>query len=434
MTGPAPPRLVRPDYDGGSLPNLGVTVAAATGFRAAGAPPVVPPLRAGLDPFGGRRAEGPIVLLLVDGLGAGDLRRWAAGGGRFGPRWAEGGRTITTVFPSTTTAALTSLSTGVPPARHGLVGYRQYLPGFGVVGDMLKMSVAGLPGTEQLIGPDWRPDLLSGAPTLFRRGLRATALTRDRFKGTGFTRILYDGAEFVGYATATDLAHELLALLERPRPPAVVFAYWDELDTIHHLKGPASSFAALELDRLAGLFAHVAGRLSPARRRRTRLLVTGDHGQVPASVDGRIELQRHPELLALLDRPLSGDRRAGFLSVRRGRSLEVRRRLDDLLPPGSRVIGMERALRAGYFGGPPYHPEIRERLGDLLVLVPPPHGLTYVPPGQRPPTRHLFGAHGGMEAEEMQVPLLSRRFDDLDDGSGPPPAPRGVARPSRARR
>jgi hypothetical protein len=278
---------------------------------------------------------------------------------------------------------------------------------------MLKLSAAGWPGQDLLVGPDWTPEHVTGAPTLFRQGLRATALSRDRFQPTGFTRVLYDGAEFVGYATATDMAQELTLLLERPRPPPVVYAYWDELDTLHHLKGPTPRLAALELDRLAGLIAHVAGRLSGTLRDRTTLVVTGDHGQVPSTRAGRIALERIPGLMGHLSRPLSGDRRAGFLGIRPGHEPEVRRILSRHLPRGSRLIPMPEALRAGLFGPPPFHPEIEQRLGDLLALVPSPYGLTYLPPGAARPRRHLFGAHGGMEPEEMTVPLVSLSFRQL---------------------
>ena len=57
---------------------------------------------------------------------------------------------------------------------------------------------------------------------------------------------------------------------------------------------------------------------------------------------------------------------------------------------------------------------VRVVCGDLLVLVPSPYGLTYLPPGAAPPARHLFGAHGGLEAEEMQVPRVVLPFAALD--------------------
>src|SRR5690242_15887382 len=67
------------------------------------------------------RTADAVVLLVLDGLGWNAVQDHAASM----PRLAqlEGGA-ITTVAPSTTATALTSISTGLPPARHGIVGYR----------------------------------------------------------------------------------------------------------------------------------------------------------------------------------------------------------------------------------------------------------------------------------------------------------------------
>ena len=387
--------------------NLAVSVFRAAGGRVSAGPPLAPGLDADLDPFAGSTAPGPIVVLLVDGFGHAQLKDWRSTGSRRAHTWSGLARPITTVFPSTTTAALTSLSTGTPPARHGLVGYRQYLPRYGVVADLLKMSPVGVAGRDLLIGPRWRPSDLSGVPTLFRRGLRASALTREQFRGTGFTRLLYDGAEFVGYATGTDLARGLAQLLGRRNPPKVVFAYWDELDTIQHLRGPDRGLTSLELERVAHLVEHVAGAVPERRRRSARVVISGDHGQVPATVRSRVRLDAIPSIVAELARPLAGDRRAGFLLARPGRVTALRAALGRVLPTGARVVGMRDALRAGLFGPPPFHPEIDQRLGDLLVLVPSPAGLTYRTPGSALASRHLFGAHGGLEPDELVVPLVA---------------------------
>lgn len=396
--------LVAPRYDGRSIVNLAVSA-----FRAAGRSGLsdrAAPLASSLDPFGGRRAEGPVVVLLVDGLGLDAVDVWAASGSTRAARWARLTEPITTVFPTTTTAALTSLSTGVAPARHGLVGYRQYLPRFGVVADLLKMTPVGAPVREQLIGPAWRPQDLSAVPSLFAGGPPSAAVTRGLFEGTGFTRLLYEGAEFVGYATGVDLAHRLASVLGRPRPPCVVYAYWDELDTIQHVRGPLPGLVRLELERVAQLIEHVAGALPPRRRRSTTLFVTGDHGQVRATRAARIRLESLPEVVREMARPLAGDRRAGFLRARAGRREALRTAVGRHLPPGSVVVPMERAVRAGLFGPPPYHPELDERLGDLLVLPAVPAGLTYLPPGAAEPTHYLLGAHGGLDPSELLVPCV----------------------------
>ncbi|EQD46652.1 type I phosphodiesterase/nucleotide pyrophosphatase, partial [mine drainage metagenome] len=212
---------------------------------------MAPPLDPSLDPLEGRRPEGPVVIFLVDGLGWSRFGRWAdAGASGSARRWGARAQPITTVYPTSTAAALLSLSTGATPAQHGLVGYRQYLPAYGVVADMLKMTPLGAPAPEGLIGPDWSPALMGGSPTVFRRGLRGAAISRDRFQGTGFTRWLYDGAEYVPWTTASDFAVELAGLLDRPRPPDLVLAYWDELDTAAHFHGPSDPVDRFELDRL----------------------------------------------------------------------------------------------------------------------------------------------------------------------------------------
>jgi hypothetical protein len=403
-----------PAYGGRSLPNVTRSVVDAVGATLAGAGALAPPLAPPLDPFAGRRAEGPIVVLLVDALGWPAFARWASGRASAGDaRWRDGARPITSIFSTTTTAALVSLSTGAPPGRTGVVGYRQYLPAFGLVADLLRSTPLAVGTPESLVGPTWTPGLVSGVPNVFARGLPAVALSRASFQGSGFTRLLYEGAEFVGYATATDLAHLLTEVLRRPTPPPAVFAYWDELDTIQHLRGPHQALIDLELDQVARALRHVARAVSGAGRSGPTLLLTADHGQVPADRASLIALDQEPELLALLARPPAGDRRAGFFEPRPGRTEALREALRRRLPPGSRVLDTAQAAERGLFGPPPFHPELHERLGGLIALVPSPAGLGYTPPGRPAPVRHLAGAHGGLEPAELLVPLFSAPLASL---------------------
>jgi hypothetical protein len=420
--------LALPAYSGRSLPNLAATVARAVGADDAGAPPLAPPLAGDLDPFSGRRPEGPVVVFLADGFGWFPFERWTQG--RRSPsaaRWGRLGRPMTTVFPTTTVSALVSLSTATCPSQHGIVGYRQFLPRFGVVADMLRMSPVGVAPPETLVGVDWSPSLVSGAPSIFRRGVPGgIAVSREKFEGTGFTRILYDGAQYVPYATASDLAHHLADLIDRPTPPPVIYAYWDELDTVHHRRGPSDRLFAFEADRLAHLLAYVAEQVAPARARATTVVVTADHGQVPTDPARQLRIDRLPDVTAEMARPLAGDRRAGYFAAHPGRAEALRAALEPHLLPGSRVLPMDEALRSGLFGPPPYHPEIDARLGDFLVLVPVPGGFVSLPPGGRPSTRgDLLGGHGGLAPEELVVPLVCGSLAEFGHGPGDPPGARG---------
>jgi Type I phosphodiesterase / nucleotide pyrophosphatase len=400
--------LPRPAYDGRSVANLLPTIARALGYSFSAGPALAPPLASDLDPFEGRRPEGTVVVLQVDGCGWYPFAGWSRPAtDPLIAAWGKMARPITSVFPTTTVSALTSLSSGVPPGRHGLLGPLQYLPRFNLTADILRMSRSDRPGLEELVGPGWSPSDVSGVPSVFRRGVQGVALTRRRFDHTGFNRVLYDGAEFVGYSTASDLAHLLGELLRRSHPPPLVMVYWDELDTVHHLRGPSTELFEFEANRIAHLVAHVAERADVERQRSTHLFVTADHGQVPVDPARQIRVDLIPEIADEMARPLAGDRRAGYLTARWGRLEALTSALRRNLPPETRILPMADAVAAGLYGPPPYHPELVERLGDLLVLVPIPYGLLTPRLRVESRTPEFLGSHSGLEPEELLVPLVS---------------------------
>ncbi len=402
-----------PAYAGRSLPNLAASIVRAIGGEPSAL--ALPPLEARLDPFDGRRADGPVLLFVVDGLGLERLRDAAARAGALGAStWLRHCAPITSVFPTTTTVALASLSTASSPSRHGLVGYRQYLPAFGAVVDMLRMSPLGVAQDEALVGPAWSSSSVIAAPTIFRGSVAgAVAVSRDRFEGHAFTRMIYDGAAYEPYSAFADLAASLVHLLGREPPPPLVVAYWDELDTVQHLRGPAAPWAELEIARLADLLGFVASALTPARARQTTAIVTADHGLVPLEPSRQTAFDAAPEIMAHLARPPTGDRRVGLLKARAGEVAALERAVLERLPAGARSLSADEAIRAGLFGPPPYHPELEERVGDLVVLVPSPGGITYALPGRSPARRHLLGGHGGLEPSELLVPLVAAPLAEL---------------------
>lgn len=420
-----------PAFAGRSIANLAAGLGVALGAPDGSPSAFLPTLAPDLDPFDGRRPEGPVVLLLVDGLGWLALRssaqRVPAGTAE---RWVRRARPITSVFPTTTTVALTSLSTGAAPGQHGVVGHRVYLPKFGTVVEVLRMSPLGVSAAETLVGPEWTPAILSGVPSVFRRVNSGVAVSRERFERTGFTRLIYDGAAYVGYSTASDFALALVEVLSRPEPPALVFAYWDELDVGQHVRGPHPGLLDLEVERVGSILAFVARHLDPVRARNVSCIVTGDHGQVPMRADHQLVVDREPEILAQLARPPAGDRRATYFAARPGHLATLRELLSARLPPGGELLDLPTAVEEGLFGPPPYHPELADRLGDLLLLLPSPGGVSYTVPGSRPGGHPMRGAHGGLEAAELLVPLVRGTLTELSAAASPPPhLPMGPAAP-----
>ncbi|MGH9032991.1 MAG: alkaline phosphatase family protein, partial [Acidimicrobiia bacterium] len=179
-----------------------------------------------------------VVLLVVDGLG------WDAIGSHRSemPELAglDGGP-ITTVVPSTTASALTSLATGLAPSQHGLVGFRMRVDG--TVLNVLSWH------TDRGRGPD--PFLVQRHDAFLGRAV--PAVTKREFRNSGFTDAQLRGTRFVGWSAVSSLivhCRELIAAGER-----LVHAYYPSVDNVAHEYGVHSDFFRAELraaDALVG--------------------------------------------------------------------------------------------------------------------------------------------------------------------------------------
>lgn len=400
--------FVLPAYRERSLVNLAATVLELFGGRAPH-----PPLPRGLLPEldGVRR----VVLLVVDSLG------WE----RFLPlledkslifrRLAQEGKLaqLTSVFPSTTTSALATLASALAPEEHGLLGYRLYLRELGLVANMLRLSPEGLRRPDTLLEMGLSLRRLFTFRTIYERlaprGVRSLALIRVIFRGSGFSRLLYRGAEEVPFAASSDMCVRLRKLLELyPEERLLIGAYWDAVDTIGHLWGPAQEELEAEVRQLAySLEREFFARLSPKAARGTLVLICADHGQVEVRPEEAFRITRYPKLRRSLLLPPTGDFRASYLHLRQGelgpikRYLQGRRFQEKLV-----VVESSEALAGGLFGPEGAMPEgFLPRIGDLLLLARSRGFIFY--PYEGPLLR---GYHGGLSREEMLVPLLALRL------------------------
>ena len=105
------PTPIVPDYAGANVRGIVPALLGPSTWNA-GLPDWMPPLLADAD---------QIVLLVLDGLGWDQLQEHAA----LMPVLSSlTGERITTVAPTTTSTALSSIATGLTPGEHGLIGYR----------------------------------------------------------------------------------------------------------------------------------------------------------------------------------------------------------------------------------------------------------------------------------------------------------------------
>ncbi len=353
---------ILPDYLGASVAGL---VPALLGAKPAG---WLPSCLKGAE---------AVVLLVLDGVG------WRALEQHHLPVFSvlEGGP-ITTVVPSTTAAALTSIATGNPPARHGIVGYRMRVGG--QVLDVLRWRV-----------PEGRPpapDAVASIPAFLGRPV--PVVTRGEFARTGFTEAHMNGARFVGWRTTAILVEHVRRLVDAGE--RLVYAYYDGVDKVAHEYGLEDGFFAAELASTDRLVGDLLEALPP----QAALLVTSDHGQVHF----REWVKLGP--VAKMVTAYAGDARFRYLHVRPGGTAALAKAAEELCGDRAWVFTRDRLVDEGWLGPEPPSGPVLSRLGDVTLAAR--GSVAFVDPTHIQETR-LVAGHGSLTAEEMLVPLLAGR-------------------------
>ena len=246
------PRPVLPDYGGPNITGLVQALRSPAGQR----PGWLPAPLADAE---------QIVLLVVDGLGWLQLKERAT----LTPCLSSmTGDAITSVVPSTTATALTSITVGRPPAEHGVVGY--------------KVAVDGPTGREVMNVLRWRTPSGDARGFVQPEGFQPLApfggtpvpvVSKAEFNGTGFTVAHQRGAPVTGWVAASSLAVDVRRLVEAGNP--FVYAYYEGVDKVAHFNGFGDHYDA----ELRAVDTLVDGLLDTLPRG-VALAVTADHGQV----------------------------------------------------------------------------------------------------------------------------------------------------------
>lgn len=369
-----PGDLLVPAYGRGCLSDVVPELLRAPGERRA---PWLPDVVRGAE---------QVVLLVLDGLGWTQLQARAA----LTPTLAGmAGGAITSVAPTTTATALSSIVLGRPPAAHGVVGYRLRVDGpeGDLVLNVLRWRTA-LGDARELV-----PAAAFQAAASF--GGRSTpVVTKAEFASTGFT--VAQGLDRLhGWEAASSIAVEVGALLRAGEP--LVYAYYEGVDKVAHARGFGAHYDA-ELVAADRIVADVAAVLPPG----AVLLVTSDHGQVEV---GDAVVLLDDDVLADTTL-LSGEGRFLWLHARAGRTEALRERCEARYGGADGdafVVTRDELVAAGVFGGP-LEADVAARLGDVALLARRP--VAFLDPGDLG-SAGLRCRHGSLTEDELLVPLVA---------------------------
>ena len=327
-----------------------------------------------------------IIVLLVDGLGAGQLTENSTHAPRLAAM-AEIGP-LAAPFPSTTCVSLTSLGTGLPPGMHGIVGTSFRLDDGSV---LAPLSWGGDPNPIATQPESTVLERAAGA------GVLVTTAAPAAHRSSGLTRAAMRGGEYPGADTLPARLAVTATAIGRARTEhrtSLTYVYWPDLDKAAHVHGVASAAYRAELARVdslvTGLLELVADDVA--------LLVTADHGIIDIPDDRRVDLESRPALRRDVVTIL-GEPRVRHVYTVEGRADAVQQAWRDEL--GERADVRTRAEVADLLG--PVDDWYSERIGDVVAIALEDWALTSERVDRI--VSALRGQHGGLTDAEVLIPL-----------------------------
>lgn len=334
-------------------------------------------------------------VLLIDGLGADLLDTYAEDAPVLA---ALRDRRLQVGFPSTTVAGLAAIGTGCRSGEHGMVGLSFRLPGADVVN--------ALGWRPHPWGRDLRdkvpPEQVQPMPTTFERaastGIAVSVISGAQFTGSGLTRAVLRGGQYVGVQALGDLA---ACVRSAVADGGFCYGYHSELDLLGHVYGPGSTAWRMQLRHVDRLVESIVEGLPSAGL----LAVVADHGMVAVDPDEVVDVDASEPMLDGVE-AIGGEPRARHVYVAHGAADSVLAAWRETLAQRAWVVSRDEAISAGWFGDR-IADDVRFRIGDVVAAARGSAGIMRRTVESL--LSSLIGQHGSLTRAEQEVPLLLAR-------------------------
>lgn len=322
-------------------------------------------------------------VLVLDGMGANVMRSCLADDGFFRSNLAG---EYSSVFPSATAAAATSLQSGLAPCRHGWIGWTGYFP-------------------EE----DKNVVLFTNEDA--DRGGQASRkhLARERFPFSSVPDMIRASGNEVHSVSAflppnpanfKELCSIMRDIINKKREkPVYVYAYWHEPDKTMHRCGAASAEAARVLKEIE----EETEKLFAGLQEDTLLFVTADHGHIDA--ERNVWIGDYPDIVQCLRRPPSCEPRALNFFVKDGMHGAFRSAFARHFADSFSLYSKADILSGGLLGEGAPRPGLADVIGDYFAAAE--GGVSVF--NAKEDARKIKGVHGGLTQDELSVPLIVLR-------------------------
>ncbi len=324
-----------------------------------------------------------IVYLVIDGMGARILEKNLPTESFFRRHQIQ---TVTSVFPSTTTSATTSLISGLVPAEHGWFAWA--LNFNGEVVELFRNR--NFYTKEFLANPNFVQNKLP-YPNLWDNQTTSRAIY------TLFPQISYKNSapHQLEYNSLGQMFRKLHKICSQPAEK-FIYAYYPDFDSTMHRYGTTARQAKKLLQKLE----HKIEKLAK-RHPKTLFVITADHGQT--DIHGYTYIYQDTEIQNCLAHPIAWDSRATSFKIKPDCHERFQKAFQKYTQDYT-LLTAEEAIQKGMFGKFQLRPDLRQYLGDYIAVGKDTGNLMVLKDPQKRPLNR--GSHSGMTADEMYVPVI----------------------------
>ncbi|MBE6138042.1 MAG: hypothetical protein E7176_06575 [Erysipelotrichaceae bacterium] len=324
------------------------------------------------------RKYGKVIILILDGMGEVILNRNFKEDSFIRSHYAF---SVSSIYPSTTAAATTSIKSGLSPIESGWTGWENYIR-------EINRNVILFTGVNYF----------NDEPT----GILP-------FKYIPYN-MFYKDMDIKGYCIEPDFSkpkHDINDVLKESirinklNEKQVQYVYYTEPDSIMHEFGADSQSAIDICSELDKKVEEYASKLSSD----TLLIISADHGHLNVK---EIAFYACKPILDLLNRRPSNDSRCITFSVKKNKHKEFEKIFNALFSSVYKLYKASDAISLGFFGASDdiINPRCDDFLGDYVAVAISNYYLNY----KGEDSFSFKSHHAGITADEMRVPIcLVRR-------------------------
>ncbi len=291
-------------------------------------------------------------------------------------------KVISSVFPTTTTAATTSIITGLTPNQHCWLGWDNYIKPINKVVTLYLNKEKDTDNTfDENIGFKFFP-----YKTIFdiinqKTNTKATYLSP--FTGTYYKDI-------------DDMFNQII-LLTQKHSHNFIYAYYDNPDAIMHKYGVNSIESINQLHLLNIKIEELTKKIN-----NSIVIVTADHGLIDSS---NIYLEDYEEIFDCLLHTTSIDSRASMMFVKHEKKALFEKLFQNYFKKDFVLLSKEEIIQSSIFGIGKGHKLFKSCLGDYIAIAIKNKNIKYKRNG-----KELLANHAGLTKEEIYVPLIIKNI------------------------